>query len=81
MFYCDLYSKIDAFWMLFLHFKLCQLAIFEPVDLGKGYVHPLKSLKMEKLTHYLKKGVGGENIWRTLQAAFHGAYQLDLQKD
>ena len=38
---------------------------FEPVDLGKLYIHLLKALK-EKNTHYLKIGLGGENIWCTL---------------
>ena len=53
---------MNVFWMLFLNFKLCQLAIFEQVDVGKGDIHLFKSLKEE---HYLKKGVNGENIWRT----------------
>ena len=51
-----------------MHFKTRQPAIFEPVDLVKGSIHPLRALKDEKLTHYLKMGVGGENIWRTLYA-------------
>ena len=62
MFYFDLCSKMNVFWMLFSHFKLCQLAIFETVDPGKVYIHLLKALKEEKLTQYLKMGVGGENI-------------------
>ena len=56
--------------MLFLHFKLCQSANFEPADLIKGYIHHLKPLKEEKLTQYLKMGVEGQNIWRTLYLAF-----------
>ena len=52
----------------FSHFKLCETAFFEPVDLkrGEGYTHLLKALKEEKLIQYLKMGVEGENIWPTL---------------
>ena len=49
-----------------MHFKTRQPSIFEPADLAKGSIYPLKALKDEKLTHYFKMGVGGENIWRTL---------------
>ena len=52
--------------MLFLHFKLCQSANFEPADLIKGYIHHLKPLKEEKLTQYLKLRVEGENMWPAL---------------
>ena len=52
--------------MHYLHFRLCQTVIFEPVDIRTGYIHLLKALKEEKFTHYLKMGVEGENIWPTL---------------
>ena len=52
--------------MQFLHFKLCQTAVFEPLDLWTGYIHVLKALKVDKLTQYLKIGVEGENIWPSL---------------
>ena len=52
----DLCSKMNVFEMLFSHFKICQIAIFEPVDLGKGYIHLLKALKEEKIISYLKIG-------------------------
>ena len=54
--------------MQFLHFKLCQTAVFEPLDLWTGYIHVLKALKADKLTQYLKIGVEGENIWLWLWA-------------
>ena len=41
----------------FSHFKLCETAFFEPVDLKRGYTHLLKALKEEKLTQNLKMGV------------------------
>ena len=56
---------MNVFWVHFLHFKLCQTAIFEQVDLRTGYIHLLEALKEEKLTQYLKKGVEGENIVKT----------------
>ena len=52
--------------MHFSHFKLCQTAIFEPVDLRTGYIHLSKALKEEKLTQYLKLRVEGENMWPVL---------------
>ena len=52
--------------MHFSHFKFCQTVIFDPDDLRTGYIHLLKALKEEKLTHYLKMVVEGENIWPTL---------------
>ena len=66
MFYCDLYSKMNIFLMPFSHFKLCHTATFEPVDLRTGYLHLLESLKVEKLTQYVKMMVEDENIWPTL---------------
>ena len=51
--------------MHYLHFRLCQTVIFEPVDIRTGYIHLLKALKEEKFTHYLKMGVEGEKIWPT----------------
>ena len=66
MFYCDLHSEMNVFWMHFSHSKLFQSAIFEPFDLKTDYIHLLKALKEEKLTQYLKMGVEGENISPTL---------------
>ena len=65
MFYCDLYNKVNVFWMPFSHFKLCQTAIFGPVELRTGYIHLLKALKEENMTQYMKMGVEGEKIWPT----------------
>ena len=47
MFYCDLCSNMDIFWMLFLDFKPLKMAIFVPADPEKGLIHPLKALKEE----------------------------------
>ena len=47
MFYCDLCSNMDIFWMLFSNFKPLKLAIFVPADPEKGLIHPLKALKEE----------------------------------
>ena len=52
--------------MLYLHLKLRQPANFEPVDLKEGYIRHLKVLKEKKMTQYMKIGVEGQNIWRTL---------------
>ena len=35
--------------MHFSHFKLCQTANFEPVDLRTGYIHFLKAFKKVKI--------------------------------
>lgn len=59
MFYCDLNNKMNVFWMHFSHFKLCQTAIFGPVDLRTVYTHLLKALKEENLTQYMKMRVEG----------------------
>ena len=49
MFYCDLCSNMDTFWMLFSNFKPIKPAIFEPADPEKGLIHPLKALKEENV--------------------------------
>ena len=56
MFYCDLYNKMKYLLMLLSLFKIYKLAIFEPVDLGRGCINLLEALKEKKLTHYLKMG-------------------------
>ena len=40
--------------MLFLYFKLCQPASFEPVDQLKAYTHHFKALEIGNLNEYLK---------------------------
>ena len=57
---------MNVFWVDFLHFKLCQTAIFEPDGLRTGYIYLSKALKEEKLTQYLKIWAKGDYIWLTL---------------
>ena len=47
MYYCDLCSNMDIFWMLFSNFKPLKLAIFVPSTPEKGLIPPLKALKEE----------------------------------